>query len=38
MKLAVLGHCVPVTIELYRHQLRHLCILCSVLKDLGSEG
>ena len=38
MQLEVLGHHVPVTTELHMCHLRHLCILCSILKDLGSEG
>ena len=38
MQLAISGHCVLVTTEFHRHHLRHLYILCSVLRDWNSKG
>ena len=36
MQLVVSGHCVHVIVELHRHHQRHLCIICIILKGLGS--
>ena len=33
---AIPGHHVPVTVELCRCYLKHLCILCSASRGLGS--
>ena len=38
MQLEVPDHHVPVTTELHRHHLRHLCTLCRTSKGLGNEG